>query len=236
MDVSLSVIPLLEGTLENSISFIIRQGSVVFSRFAPTQWEVSALDEGGGDFFWLWRKALKSDERQMPWEYWGLSSSVAWPCLPIPSAWGIIFHPNTLRSWHHNVKQLSCLVNTIFFRRISTGICYSGSIWVSASIAKWALNAGEQPLRWRFWTHTLPTSSPFYCIDMPPVENWPRLVDSWPGSFLRRYPCHLVQDYNKTSPRIYKLQKHDRPLDRSLIQEEIMQANEHPWETAKCQL
>lgn len=51
MDVSLSVIPLLEGTLENSISFIIRQGSVVFSRFAPTQWEVSALDEGGGDFF-----------------------------------------------------------------------------------------------------------------------------------------------------------------------------------------
>lgn len=50
--------------------------------------------------FWLWRKALKSDEMQISWEYSSLSPSLSWPCLPFPLAHRIIFHPNTLRPWH----------------------------------------------------------------------------------------------------------------------------------------
>lgn len=125
---------------------------------------------GSGDFFWLWRKVLKSDKRQMPWECWRLNSSLAWPCLPFPLVYRIIFNPIILRSWHHNVKQLSCLVNTIVFWGISTGICYLGRTWIfRGSLCWWALTAGEPPLGWHFCTNSFPPPSPLL---HEPATHW----------------------------------------------------------------
>lgn len=67
---SLSVTSLLDSTLENSVSLTIIQG--LFYSFwdlpLPNERRVP-YDEGRGGFFWLWRKALKSDEMQISWEY-----------------------------------------------------------------------------------------------------------------------------------------------------------------------
>lgn len=67
---SLSVTSLLDSTLENSVSLTIILGLFYSFWDLPLPNERRApYDEGRGGFSWLWRKALKSDEMQISWEY-----------------------------------------------------------------------------------------------------------------------------------------------------------------------
>lgn len=67
---SLSVTSLLDSPLENQSPSPLYRG--LFYSFwdlpLPNERRVP-YDEGRGGVFWLWRKALKSDEMQISWDY-----------------------------------------------------------------------------------------------------------------------------------------------------------------------
>lgn len=158
--------------LDRGLLYFLQDLALPNERWAPQ-------NNRSSGFFWIWRKALKSDDMQMPWEYWSLSSSLAWPCPPFPLVYKIIFFPN-LRLWYHNVKQLSYLVDTFFllllFFKDLPGICCLGSTWVFRGICfhYWVSPYSRRTTTWVTFLNTHTPSFP-YCISLPPIENWPRL-------------------------------------------------------------